>query len=568
MNRRLIAAIAAAAALAGCSPAADTVARVGDAVITAEDFTAAAKQNGSQYAQFGDSAKFVFVEDLVKRQLLIEGAKAAGLYRDSSFLAFSEAARERVSREALLRTLQGPPIGVSDAEARALYDRLHTESHVRAIVLSSKAQADAAKKRLDDGEPFENVAAIFNTTGLTPAGGDAGWLAPGVLPPVMDAILNTLPEGQVAGPLESPGQGWFLMRIDGRREVTPAPFEEMRAQIVDRIRQRKTRASMIRAIERLKAEYDVRLADGAVATMSRALGGALESGMGRLQPGVGAGLSPATLAGALGLYRGGVYTVADAIADLERGATAPNLAMMPMVERWIESQALERALLAEAHARHAAEEPATRRSLRNQEEGFLLDAYYTREVIGGIALSPEALQAEYALRQRELSRLDAVQVVWVAFADSNAAMAVATAARSGAAHSLADAVAQAAPGTEVRAEVIRFPNQDFFWMGQLRNLMMMREGAVAGPFPAEDGYRFVQLMAKSQQTPRWDELDPQVLQQLQSLAIERQREARFNALTDSLRRALPVTVDRARVEKLEWPLEAMFPPGMSMPTGG
>jgi hypothetical protein len=274
------------------------------------------------------------------------------------------------------------------------------------------------------------------------------------------------------------------------------------------------------------------------------------------------------LAQPLGLYRGGAYSVSDAITDLERGATAPNLAMMPMVERWIESQTLERALVSEARSRHADEEPATKRALRNQEEGYLLESYYTREVVSGIVLSPEAMQAEYALRQRELSRLDAVQVAWVAFADSNVALAVANAARSGAVHSLAEAVAQAAPGTGVRTEVVRFPNQDFFWMGQIRNLMMMREGAVGGPFPAEDGYRFVQLLAKSQQVPRWDELDPQVLQQLQSLAIERQREARFSALTDSLRRAFPVSVDRAKVEQLEWPLEAMFPPGMSMPTGG
>lgn len=571
MNRRLIAATAcalAAAALAGCSPSADMVARVGNSVITAEDFTTAAKQNGSQYAQFGDSAKFMFVDDLVKRALLIEGAKASGLYRDSTFLAFSADTRDRAAREFLLRAYQGGAIGVSEAEAQALYARLAVESHVRVIVTSTKRMAEEAKTRLDGGMAFEQAAALFNTTGLTPAGGDAGWLAAGVLPPVLDVVLDTAPIGQLVGPLESPGQGWFLMRIDERRETTPAPYADLRGPIMDRIRQRKARVAFVRALERLKAEHEVRLAEDAAGVFARALTDPLATGMGRLEPGIEERLGPAKLATPLGLRRGGSYTLGDAVGDLQRGVGAPNLSLAPMVERWIESQTLERTLVAEARTRHAAEEPATRLAIRAQEEGYLLDAYYTREVMSSVVASPEALQAEYALRQRELSRLDAAHVTWVALADSNAAMAVAMAARSGAVHSLAEAVAQSAPGTSVRTEVVRFPNQDFFWMGQLRNLTMMREGAVAGPFPAEDGYRFVQLLSKSQHTPRWDELDPQIVQQLQALAIERQREARFQVVTDSLRKAFPVTVDRAKVEKLEWPMEAMIPPGMGMPGGG
>jgi len=567
VNRRLIAAIAAVAALAGCSPSADIVARVGNATITTEDFALAAKQNGNQYAQFGDSAKFMFMDDLVKRALLIEGAKASGLYRDSTFLDFSVAARDRAGREALLRSYQVAGVGVSDAEARALYARLGVESHVRVIVTSTREMAAAARERIASGMPFEQAATLFNTTGLTPAGGDAGWLAAGVLPPVLDAVLNTVPVGELVGPLESSGQGWFLMRIDERREATPAPFDEMRGPIVDRLRQRKTRAVFMRTIDRLKVEYDVHLATEGSTLLARLLRGPLDEGMGRLQPGTNGGLTPAQLATPLGYYRGGVYTMGDVIADLGRGATAPNLSMAPMVARWIEGQTLERALKAEVRARHMAEEPATRRSIRTQEEGFLLDGYYSREVMSAIVLSPEALQAEYALRQRELSRLDAVQVAYATVPDSNAAMAVATAARSGSVHSLAEAVAQAAPGVEMRTEVVRFPNQDPFWMGQVRNLMMMREGGVAGPFPSEQGFRFVQLLARSQHTPRWEELDPEIVQQLQSLAIERQREARFAVVTDSLRRAFPVSVDRAKLEKLEWPLEAMIPPGMGMPVG-
>jgi hypothetical protein len=428
--------------------------------------------------------------------------------------------------------------------------------------------ADAAVQRIAGGASFEETANLFNTSGLTPPDGDAGWLAAGVLPPVLDAVLITAPVGQIVGPLHSPGQGWCLVRIDERRDATPAPFEQLRGPIVDRIRQRKTRATFVRAIERLKAEYGVRLADGAASTMASAIGGGLAGGPGAA-PGAEGELDASVRARPLGLYRGGTYSVADAMADLERGAaTPPNLAMAPMVERWIESQTLERVLLAEARARHVVAEPAARRAVRTQEESFLLDAYYSREVMAAVTAGPEALQAEYALRQREMARLDAAQVAYVTLADSNAAMAVAMAARSGAVHSLAEAVERAAPGAAVRTETIRFPNPDFFWMGQLRNLMMMREGAVAGPFPSENGFRFVQLLGRTQYVPRWEELDAQVLQQLQSLAIERQRESRFQVLTDSLRRAFPVTVDRAKVEKLEWPMEAMIPPGMGMPGGG
>ena len=77
---------------------------------------------------------------------------------------------------------------------------------------------------------------------------------------------------------------------------------------------------------------------------------------------------------------------------------------------------------------------------------------------------------------------------------------------------------------------------------------------IIGPFPGPSGWTIIQLVSKQTVVPPIEALSPGALQQLQNAAIEMRREARLNALTDSLRRVIrPVVFYADRLRRIPWP---------------
>lgn len=74
--------------------------------------------------------------------------------------------------------------------------------------------------------------------------------------------------------------------------------------------------------------------------------------------------------------------------------------------------------------------------------------------------------------------------------------------------------------------------------------------------PTEDDVRQAYAMRATPDMPAFDDLDPQMRAQLQFDGMEVARRRRLFELTDSLRAAIPVTVDQAVLAKLPWPVPA------------
>jgi hypothetical protein len=222
---------------------------------------------------------------------------------------------------------------------------------------------------------------------------------------------------------------------------------------------------------------------------------------------------------------------------------------MPVVQRWIESQALQDLAVIEARRRLIHEEPDVRRVLRERANNYLLEGIYTREVIYRSQVTEDDLRAAHARIASSMIRLDQAKVVTVTLPDS------ATATQLGA------AAAAIAPGARARTETVRYPNEDPFWGPMQGRLIGMRPGEVAGPYPGlNGGWVLVELTSKQQGAQSYENLPPMVLQQLNREALEMKREQRLTALTDSLRRAIPVAVYADRLKKIPWP-----PPAASEP---
>ena len=531
---------------------------MGGEVITADDFAAAATGNARQYATMGEMGKRVLVDDLVNRQLLIAAAKRQGVYADTAFLDFTKQTREQLGLQLLMRELTGGDVEVSEPEAHAAYESRKIEAHARVLFAADANAAREAAQELAQGGDFAEVAQRFNSLGMLPAGGDLGFVSPGTLVPPLDDWLGTAPIGKVMGPAEAKGQGWFFMRVEARRRIQPPPYVQVHDQIIQLLRQRKQRAWLMQNAAWLKSAYGVHVLPGGAATFA----GRVRAAANPATPGTATtplpSLSPAEAGETIAVWSGGAYTLGDAWEAVQSpGQQPPNSSMLPMVERWIENQVFNRALTAEAESRRLLDDPDPARLLRERLNNYLLQAYYTREVLGAVTVTDEDLHAAFERHVADLATLETVEVLSLTLPESLTTERFAM--HVGHAANLTEAARTVGLESAVEHTTIHYPTQDPMWSALETRFHAMRPGEYAGPFPGPNGQLVIQLVNKQQREASWDQLTATNRQQLQTDVINVKRDERLRAVVDSLRRVIPVSVDSSRVRRLTWPAEAFLP---------
>jgi len=398
-----------AALLAGCSSGPAVLARVGDRTITVDDFLDVARQNQGQYAGSPDSAKAALLEDLVKRELVVSEALQRGFVSPGDQARMLRQAQEQLALRALVQHLAPRDVPVSDAEVQALYRQRATEAHALVVFTPDRPGSEQALGEIQRGADFGATADRFNTTGMTPKGGDLGFLTPGTLLPILDEALTRGPLGKVLGPIESPTDGWFLVKVLERRPRQQEPFEQVREMLRQGLQQGKQRVLLNRVQHDLMAQYHVTVEAGALQALFARYNAPQDTmAVGSSRMPVAAEPTPEEARQVLVRYDGaegkpGTYTLGEAVLDLQDASKPrPNWSVMPMIDQWLKSAALQRVALIEARRRQLGEEPARARQARAQMENALLQAAYETLVLAPATITGDDVRAAY---QRHASRL-------------------------------------------------------------------------------------------------------------------------------------------------------------------
>ena len=184
------------------------------------------------------------LEELIRDRLFAMEAEARGLDRRPDVRRQLEYVRERVLAAAVYD-------GIDQAATdRETIERLYRENvsrlgqgdeiHLRHIQFSTREAADAAKRRLDQGERFEALAFELSVERNTaPDGGDLGFRAISDLTPTMRQEVEQTATGALIGPIELP-DGWHIFRLDDRRAIGAESIEEMRPRIIQWLRYQET----------------------------------------------------------------------------------------------------------------------------------------------------------------------------------------------------------------------------------------------------------------------------------------------------------------------------------------
>lgn len=117
----------------------------------------------------------------------------------------------------------------------------------------AKAKADAARKRIADGEAFEQVAAEVSTSASRANGGLIGPLNPNELTPAFQELLKTLKPGDVSAVLKTP-TGYQIIKLESQTADQVLAPEEARDRIADAISEQKRRVELQKYLKKLRAQ--------------------------------------------------------------------------------------------------------------------------------------------------------------------------------------------------------------------------------------------------------------------------------------------------------------------------
>lgn len=176
------------------------------------------------------------LDEVIDQKLLAAEAIRRRLDNDPMVKRRIAAARERILGDALIEA--DVEKAVNDSAIQGLYDeqarlsKQTDDAHARQIVSASQADADAVRKALAAGAPFDALAAQRSIDAATRfSGGDLGYVAIDAMPQAYSAALASAKPGDIVGPFRTDA-GWVVLKLEDRRPEKPLSMEEARPQIV------------------------------------------------------------------------------------------------------------------------------------------------------------------------------------------------------------------------------------------------------------------------------------------------------------------------------------------------
>jgi parvulin-like peptidyl-prolyl isomerase len=192
----------------------DVVARVGERMITLEDFKRYLDRNaGTDLAQIAPEASSAVLDQFLEEILLSEYAASHGIEIPADQIAAAvrndpgsrvEEKRDQMRRERLIADLTArvPPPPQTEVEQ---YYQQHPDEfqsadrvRVRQILVHDDELANQILNELRGGSSFEELSTRYSSAANAKSGGDIGYVARGELPPSFEGEIFSLKPGSVS----------------------------------------------------------------------------------------------------------------------------------------------------------------------------------------------------------------------------------------------------------------------------------------------------------------------------------------------------------------------------------
>ena len=175
-------------------------------------------------------------EELIRRELLIQEAKKAGIDKKADIAAQVEATRQSIVIRAYVQdyTKKHP---ISDEQLKSQYDTIKkqlgtTEYKARHILVKEEAEAKTVIENLKKGAKFDELAKQSIDPGSKDNGGDLGWASPSnFVKPFADALTGLSKGKYTEAPVKS-DFGYHVIQLEDTRPLNAPAFEEVKPRLM------------------------------------------------------------------------------------------------------------------------------------------------------------------------------------------------------------------------------------------------------------------------------------------------------------------------------------------------
>jgi peptidyl-prolyl cis-trans isomerase C len=237
------------------------MAKVGDVMLTERDLGIMLRRQPGESAS--PEERWAAAERWVNRELLFAEALRRGIHLQPDVQLQVKTATRELVINSLLEQFYDQELSVTDAEVQQYYDEHRTlfrrpelTIRVRQIVLDNSREARAVYRQLRSAPAnFEEVARSQSTDPSAADGGDLGYVSTSTAynNEIWQAAQK-LSEGEI-GKAVSTDAGWHVLYVtDKRPQGSMKTLEEVKLEIVNRIRATRRWTLITEQVERLKLQ--------------------------------------------------------------------------------------------------------------------------------------------------------------------------------------------------------------------------------------------------------------------------------------------------------------------------
>lgn len=192
-------------------------------------------------AKYSDEkGKKEFLEEIVKRELLLQEAKRTGIEKDQALIDRIEEIRERmILNDFLQREVEGKLV-TTEKELEDYYN-LHKDefkspdgARISQIVVKTEEDAGGVLKKLHRGADFARTAKEFSVDiASRNSGGDLGVIQKGKIHPQLDMVIFNMNEGDISDPIKTES-GYHIIKLQKKIPGTPLSFNDAKNMVSQR----------------------------------------------------------------------------------------------------------------------------------------------------------------------------------------------------------------------------------------------------------------------------------------------------------------------------------------------
>ncbi len=199
-------------------------------------------------------------DQVILREIFVQEAEKRGMATAPTFKAQMELARQSILiRELFEDYRKKNPI--SDADAQVEYNKFKaqatgTEYRARHILVEKEDEAKALIAQIKAGGNFEELAKKNSKdTGSAQNGGDLDFAKPESYVPEFGGALVKLKKGEMTEEPVKSQFGWHIIRLEDVREAAFPAFDDVKAQLKQRMEQAKMQQFQEELRNKAKTDY-------------------------------------------------------------------------------------------------------------------------------------------------------------------------------------------------------------------------------------------------------------------------------------------------------------------------